>query len=224
MCGVCFAAPSWIWGTLIMSVLRWAKKKCKGGWIRRALCKLAKWIVWILALIAAVILVIIWIILCPLCMTLCLIVCFIACVLNKIFGRPAPSSCFDCWGVCRGTKSPADVTGGGGGTSGITVTPPSSGSTGVSGSGPLSGATKRAWLGTGLATEAPRARACGCEEGAVLLLLSTCAYVGYLFFARANVSALRLPDLAWGVGVMFFGALTGKIVGLLRAHLVLRGQ
>ena len=124
MCGFCITFFTWLWEEVIQRVVDWivswwrkcSKRKCKKWCLccNKWLCWLALIFVAIITFILVLILTIIATVICIICFPLCWIVCGLACALNKLFGRPAPQSCLDCWDICTGEQSPNEVVGGGG--------------------------------------------------------------------------------------------------------------
>jgi hypothetical protein len=57
---------------------------------------------------------------------------------------------------------------------------------------------------------------CGCREGAIVMLSTTCATVAYLIAMPSRRSALSIAVIT--LGVLFASAVTGKALGLLSAR------
>ena len=66
-----------------------------------------------------------------------------------------------------------------------------------------------------------RLSACGCSEGAILLLASTIAYISYLLFTRSQFSSIGWNEVGIGFGIIFLASLLGKFLGLIRAQIQL---
>lgn len=142
MCDFCITLFSWVWKEIVVAVWDWAKRTVELCWKRKCkwwcLC-CNKWFCWVFVIFVLVVtytltfvLVLVPTVICGICFPLCWIVCGLACALNKLFGRPAPQSCLDCWDICTGAQSPGSV----GGT-------PGSGPLGGGGGGVTTGGTGR---------------------------------------------------------------------------------
>ena len=64
--------------------------------------------------------------------------------------------------------------------------------------------------------------ACGCQEGKIGVAIAVLLCVIYLLMRSAPLFLLGWADIGLGLSIVFFGALVGKIAGVLRAWILLR--
>ena len=63
--------------------------------------------------------------------------------------------------------------------------------------------------------------ACGCTEGAILLMVTACGYVIYLIFLREEYTSIGWSIIGLGIGISFIAAIIGKLTGLVRSQIQL---
>ena len=105
MCGTCWQLVANIWDFFITQVWRWFRRACRGGWIRRALCRIARFVVAVISTIVGFILSVILGIICLIVCALCFILWAIVCVLNSLFTDqkcpPPLDTCMTVFGSAR---------------------------------------------------------------------------------------------------------------------------
>ncbi|MDP3642922.1 MAG: hypothetical protein Q8S54_06985 [Bacteroidota bacterium] len=60
--------------------------------------------------------------------------------------------------------------------------------------------------------------ACGCETGSIFMNLTFIIMVAGYFISGGKFSAITFHEVIWCAGITLFAALTGKGIGLFRAH------
>ena len=64
--------------------------------------------------------------------------------------------------------------------------------------------------------------ACGCETGAIFVLISLVLFGAYLLLRPGGLPAIQWMDTAWGFGFFFLAGLVGKGAGLAASYFKLR--
>lgn len=63
--------------------------------------------------------------------------------------------------------------------------------------------------------------ACGCTEGAILLMVAACGYVMYFIFFRGEYSSIGWSVIGSGIGISCIAAIFGKLAGLVLSQIKL---
>ena len=63
--------------------------------------------------------------------------------------------------------------------------------------------------------------ACGCSEGAILLMIAAFGYAVYFFLLQEGYNSIGWSTIGTWIGISLVGAISGKIFGLVRAQIQL---
>lgn len=201
MCGTCWQLVANLWDFFVTQVWAWFRKKCRGGWFARLLCKIAKFFVALISTLVAVLLSVVLGIVCSIVCAFCFILWLVVCILDSVF---TDQKCPDALDTCMtvfGSARPGGGSGSGTGTSGLTPATGTGAGVGLSGGGSGPRVT-------------PKVAYCGCAESGLFLLAACVAYGGYVLATGTAITGSVIGT--WAAIAIVAGAL-GKGFGVLRA-------